>query len=95
MWRKSLATEDKSKFLWADAAIEAITAMGSDFIFYGPMTGTSRVFFAVAAATSLLTTLAYTEGVPLPGSSHPLNLLFPEAVEQLQKEDGKGYGKRT
>jgi len=89
MWRKSLGVEDRSKFLAVDAAIEAITAMGSDFIFYGPMTGTSRVFPAVAAATSLLATLAYTESMPLPSGSHPLNLLFPEAVEQLLKEEGK------
>ena len=89
MWRKSLAVEDRSKFLAVDAAIEAITAMGSDFIFYGPMTGTSRVFPAVAAATSLLAALAYTEKMSLPQGSHPLNLLFPEAVEQLLKEEGK------
>ncbi len=71
-----------------DAAIQAIAAMESDFILYGPMTGTSRVFTAVAAATSLLATLAYTEGMPLPSSPHPLHLLFPEAVEQLLKEEG-------
>ena len=81
--------EDRSKFLAVDAAIEAITAMGSDFIFYGPIAGTSRVFPAVAAATSLLAILAYTESIPLPIGSHPLNLLFPEAVEQLIKEGRK------
>lgn len=89
MWRKSLGVEDRSKFLAVDAAVEAITAMGSDFIFYGPMTGTSRIFPAVAAATSLLAILAYTGSTPLPISSHPLNLLFPEAVEQLLKEERK------
>ena len=77
----------RSKFLAVDAAIEAITAMGSDFIFYGPMTGSNRVFSAVAAATSLLTTLAYTEGLPLPSGAQPLNLLFPEAIKQLLKEE--------
>ena len=89
MWRKAAGDVGKSWFASVDAAIEAITAMGSDFIFYGPMTGTSRVFSAVAATTSLLTTLAYTEGIPLPGEGQPLNLLFPEAVEQLLKEKGK------
>ena len=87
MWRKSAG--DKGNFPAVDAAIEAITAMGSDFIFYGPMTGTSRVFSAVAAATALLATLSYTEGTPLPGENHPLSRLFPEAVEQLLKEEGK------
>ncbi len=89
MWRKSAGEEGKSRFLAVDAAIEAIAAMESDFIFYGPMTGTSRVFLAVAAATSLLATLAYAEGAPLPGGSHPLNILFPEAVEQLLKAERK------
>jgi tetrahydromethanopterin S-methyltransferase subunit H len=89
MWRKSLEVKDRSKFLAADAAIEALTAMGSDFIFYGPIAGTSRVFPAVAAATSLLAILAYIESIPLPIGSHPLNLLFPEAVEQLIKEGRK------
>lgn len=88
MWRKSTET-GKSSFPAVDAAIEAITAMGSDFIFYGPMTGTSRVFYAVAAATALLATLSYTEGTPLPGGAHPLNQLFPETVEQLLKEERK------
>jgi len=86
MWRKS-AQAGKSSFPAVDAAIEAIAAMGSDFIFYGPMTGTSRVFYAVAAATALLATLSYTEGTPLPGGTHPLNRLFPEAIEQLLKEE--------
>ena len=89
MWRKSAGEEGRSRFLAVDAAIEAISAMESDFIFYGPMTGTSRVFPAVAAATSLLATLAYAEGAPLPDGSHPLNALFPEAVEQLLKAERK------
>jgi tetrahydromethanopterin S-methyltransferase subunit H len=89
MWRKAAGDEGKSRFPAVDAAIEAITAMGSDFIFYGPMSGTSRVFSAVAAASSLLTTWAYNEGLPLPGGDQPLNKLFPETVEQLLKEEGK------
>jgi len=89
MWRKTAGAEGRSKFPAVDAAVEAITAMGSDFILYGPMTGTSRVFPAVAAAMSLLATLAYEEGASLPTGAHPLNLLFPEVVEQFRKE-GKG-----
>ena len=89
MWRKSLGEQDRSNFLAVDAAIEAVTAMGSDFIFYGPMTGTTRVFSAVAAAISLFAVLVYSEGNPLPSSSHPLNQLFPDSVEQLLKEKGQ------
>lgn len=89
MWRKSAGMEGKSQFQAVDAAIEAVTAMGSDFIFYGPMTGTSRVFAAVAATTSLLAMLAYAEGTPLTSGVHPLNLLFPKAVEELLKQKEK------
>jgi tetrahydromethanopterin S-methyltransferase subunit H len=90
MWRKSLGMENRGRFVAVDAAINAIAALASDFLFYGPMTGTSRVFPAVAAATCLLTTLACEQGNPLPKQSHPLSLLFPEVVEQLSKEEGKG-----
>ncbi len=89
MWRKSVGTEGRGQFPAVDAAIEAAAAMASDFIFYGPMTGTSRVFAAVAATASLLATLAYAEGAPLPSRAHPLNMLFPEAIEQLSKAEGK------
>jgi tetrahydromethanopterin S-methyltransferase subunit H len=86
MWRKSIDTGDRSRFVAVDASMHAIAALGSDFIFYGPMSGTDRVFPAVAAATCLLTTLAYEEGTPLPSGGSPLNLLFPEVVERLKEE---------
>lgn len=86
MWRKSVGAEHRSQFPPVDAAVQAITSLGSDFIFYGPMTGTSRVFNAVASAASLLACLAYAEGMPLPSDSHPLNRLFHEAVKMLKEE---------
>jgi len=33
--------------------------------------------------------LAYDESGLLPGDNHPLKLLFPDVVEQFQKENGK------
>lgn len=89
MWRKTLEKVNRNRFAAVDAGIHAIAALASDFLFYGPMTGTSRVFPAVATATCLLTTQAYGEGEPLPEQAHPLNLLFPEVVEQFLKEKGK------
>lgn len=89
MWKKSLGEGGVSKFVAADAAIEAIAAMESDFIFCGPMTGLGRVYPAVAAASSMLTAMAYDEGAPLPSGACPLNQLFPEIVEQLRKEKGR------
>ncbi len=90
MWRKSLAAENRNRFVAVDAAVHATAALMSDFLFYGPMAGTSRVFPAVAAASCLLATLAYEEGEPWATQGHPLNLLFPEMVEQLAKEERRG-----
>lgn len=88
MWRKSAGTEHAARFMAIDAAIQAITTLDSDFIFYGPMTGNERIFYAVAAANAVLATMAFNEGAKLPGNNHPLKLLFPEVLEQLQKEKG-------
>jgi len=57
----------------------------SDFLLYGPMTGTQRIFTSVAAATAILSTFAFAEGAPLPeAEDHPLNLLFPDVAEQFR-----------
>jgi tetrahydromethanopterin S-methyltransferase subunit H len=89
MWRKTAGEHDRYKFTAIDTAVQAIAATMSDFIFYGPMTGTSRIFPAVAAASSLMAALAYDERGSLPGGNHPLNLLFPDVVAQFRKENGK------
>ena len=87
MWKKSIEMWGRNGFVAVDAAVHALAALASDFLFYGPMSGTGRVFPAVAAATSLLTTLAYQEGRPLPSGVHPLSLLFPEMMDQLLREE--------
>ncbi len=89
MWRKSVSEEARSRFPAIYAGVQAITALLSDFLFYGPTTGTSRVFPAVAAASSMMAALAYEESAFLPGGNHPLNRLFPEVVAQFQKEKGE------
>ena len=88
MFRKAAGERGLAWFPAVDAAIEAMTAVGSDFVFYGPMSGNVRVFSAVGAACSVLATQAYIEGAPLPAGDKPLNKLFPETVEQLQQEKG-------
>ena len=89
MWRKTASEHDRYKFTAIDAGVQAISALMSDFIFYGPMTGTSRVFPAVAAASSMIAALAYDESGFLPSGNHPLNLLFPDVVEQFQNKNRK------
>ncbi|MFA4836508.1 MAG: tetrahydromethanopterin S-methyltransferase subunit H [Dehalococcoidia bacterium] len=90
MWRKLASDEDRaSKFASIDAGTHAIAALMSDFLFYGPLTGTSRVFAAVATASSMTAAMAYEECGFLPGEKHPLNLLFPDVVAAFQKEKGE------
>ena len=88
MWRKNADERERDRFPAIDAGVHAISALASDFLFYGPLTGTSRVFPAVAAATSMMATAAYAEGLALPAESHPLNLLFPDVVKQFSEEKG-------
>lgn len=89
MWRKAANESDRNKFPSIDAGVHAICALGSDFLFYGPLTGTHRVFPAVAAATSMMAAVAYEEAAFLPTGRHPLNLLFPDIVKQFQEEKGE------
>jgi tetrahydromethanopterin S-methyltransferase subunit H len=90
MWRKTASELDKMKFPAIDAGVHAISALISDFLFFGPLTGTGRVFPAVAAATGMTGALAYHERAFLPAGSHPLNLLFPDVVKQFRREKGEG-----
>jgi tetrahydromethanopterin S-methyltransferase subunit H len=89
MWRKSAGERGRSQFPAIDAGVHAISAMISDFLFYGPTTGSSRVFPAAAAASSMMAALAYEENGSLPGDRHPLGLLFPDVLAQFQKEKGE------
>jgi tetrahydromethanopterin S-methyltransferase subunit H len=86
MWRKSASVENIGSFPAIDAGVHAISAMASDFLFYGPMTGTSRVFPAVAAASSMMAALAYDNRAFLPGANHPLSRMFPDIVTQFKNE---------
>ncbi|MGD0235869.1 MAG: tetrahydromethanopterin S-methyltransferase subunit H [Syntrophorhabdales bacterium] len=88
MWRKNASEQERKRFPAIDAGVHAICALASDFLFYGPLTGTSRVFPAVAAATSMMAAAAYAEDSPLPVGNHPLNLLFPDVVKQFSEEKG-------
>lgn len=85
MWKEALEKWGAPGFRGMDAGLHAIAAvLWSDWIIYGPMTGTRRIFAAVAAAATLMATLAFGEGHPLPTCpQHPLNLLFPEEAAEL------------
>jgi tetrahydromethanopterin S-methyltransferase subunit H len=84
MWKKAKEMWGAKGFVGIDAGIQAVYGLASDFMLYGPMTGTQRIFPAVAAASALLATLAYDDTGELPeAKNHPLNLLFSDMVEQL------------
>jgi tetrahydromethanopterin S-methyltransferase subunit H len=86
MWRKTAGEQDRGKFPSIDAGVHAVSALLSDFLFFGPLTGTVRVFPAVAAASSMMAAFAYNEDKSLPTGNHPLNLLFPDVVKQFAME---------
>ena len=86
MWRKAADEQSRNRFSAIDAGVHAISALLSDFLFYGPLTGTNRVFSAVAAASSMMAAEAFGENASLPSGNHPLNLLFPDIVKQFVEE---------
>ncbi len=88
MWRGALEKWGPEAFRGMDAGMHALSAtMWQDWMVYGPMTGTRRIFAAVAAATAILATMAWEEGAELPEDPrHPLNLHFPEDVKKMRGE---------
>ena len=88
MWRKVASESQRAMFPAIDAAVHAVSSLLSDFLFYGPMSGTQRVFASVAAASSMMATLNFEETGSLPEGSNPLNLLFPDIVALFKKERG-------
>lgn len=89
MWRKAASEGQRSSFPALDAGTHAVCAILSDFLFYGPMSGTQRVFYAVAATSAMTATLNYEETGKLPVGNNPLNLMFPDIVEQFRKKEGE------
>jgi tetrahydromethanopterin S-methyltransferase subunit H len=88
MWRKAAPETQRSLFPAVDAATHAVCSVLSDFLFYGPMSGTQRVFYSVAATNAMMATLNYEETKNLPPETGPLNLMFPDIYEQFKKEGG-------
>ncbi len=86
MWKGCRERWGSPAFQGMDAAMHGIGAvMWSDWMHYGPTTGTRRVFAAVAAAVAMVTVMAWDEGLDLPASpDHPLNKHFPKEVEFLK-----------
>lgn len=73
-------------FAGADAGAHAMASiLWNDFLFYGPMTGTERVFGAVAAAESIKTMFGYAEaGEVIASPDHPARTLFGKFIEEIE-----------
>jgi tetrahydromethanopterin S-methyltransferase subunit H len=86
MWRSALEKWGRPAFQGMDAAMHGIAAvLWNDWMAYGPITGTRRVFAAVAAAVAMVTVMAWDEGLELPDDAeHPLNKHFPKEVEFMR-----------
>jgi tetrahydromethanopterin S-methyltransferase subunit H len=86
MWKQIRQAHPREVFAGADAAAHGIAALfWNDFLFYGPMTGTERIFAAAAVGDSVKTLYAFSESRTLSAAkSHPLRQLFKEFVEQLE-----------
>lgn len=85
MWKTAREQWGREGFVGIDAGAHALSAaLWSDFIFYGPMTGTERIFPAVATASTMLATLAYEETQKLPErEDHPIYRFFGEFAQQI------------
>lgn len=86
MWKAALDKWGAEAFKGMDAGMHALsTVLWQDWMVFGPMSGTRRIFTAVAAATAVLATLAWEEGAALPDDpQHPLNLHFGEEVKMMR-----------
>jgi tetrahydromethanopterin S-methyltransferase subunit H len=94
MWLKGCSEKwgvetGRDVFRGADAGLHALaTILWTDWMVYGPMTGTRRIFGAVASAMAVLAMLVYEEGAGLPAAeSHPLHRLWPEVAKQLREAE--------
>ena len=90
MWRKAAGDRGKAQFAAVDAGVHAVSALLSDFLLFGPLSGVQRVFPAVAAAHSMMTAMAFEERGYLPAPDQPLALMFPDVLAQFEKEKGEG-----
>lgn len=91
MWKELRELMSHDGFAGADGAAHGISALlWNDFLFYGPMTGTKRVFGAVAAAESIKAMGAYAaSGRLFAAETHPVRKLFRKFVEEIESKESK------
>ena len=87
MWKEARDLWGFKGWSGADAALEGLAAaFFHDFIFYGPMASTPRIFPAVAMAASFLAALVYGETKEMPKEEdHPFYKLFGDFSKELKE----------
>lgn len=87
-WTKIREMGSRQTFAGADATAHGIAALlWNDFLFYGPMSGTERVFAAAAVADSIKALYSLSAaGTICASQSHPLRHLFPDFMKQLEPD---------
>ena len=88
VWKEMRQLGLRNGFAGADAGAHGIAAlMWNDFLFYGPMTGTERVFGAVAAAESIKAMFGYSASGNIAASpDHPARKLFGKFIDEVESE---------
>ena len=86
MWSAAKENWGFKGWAGADASLAGIAAVFyHDMIFSGPIAGSGRLFPAVAMADAFAATFSFAASKKLPRlESHPLNILFPDFVDQLK-----------
>jgi tetrahydromethanopterin S-methyltransferase subunit H len=88
MWKEMRGPASSECFKGADAAAHGVAALlWNDFLFYGPMTGTERVFGAAAAAESIKAMAACAASGRLAASeTHPVRKLFGKFAQEVESQ---------
>jgi tetrahydromethanopterin S-methyltransferase subunit H len=88
MWKEMRGPGSSECFKGADAAAHGAAALlWNDFLFYGPMTGTERVFGAAAAAESIKAMAARAASGRLAASeTHPVRKLFGKFAKEVESQ---------
>jgi tetrahydromethanopterin S-methyltransferase subunit H len=91
MSKELRALASQEGFAGADAAAHGIAALlWNDFLFYGPMTGTERIFAAASAAESIKAVAACDGSGRIPAAeTHPVRKLFGKFIDELEATESK------
>ncbi|MFQ5815646.1 MAG: tetrahydromethanopterin S-methyltransferase subunit H [Candidatus Hydrothermarchaeaceae archaeon] len=93
MWKTPKERWGKMGFAGVDSAAHALAVpFWNDFLLYGPIESAPWMFPAVATADVITSSMVYERTGELPEGEHPLRLLFPEFIEEIEKGEDQEDG---